>query len=1598
MAKFRLLLNQDFPNSTKLRPEYPRVPSECLASNYSTEESEDRGRSCDGSRSNDEELEELRAYQLGSSESEDEVSVWWKQTYGQDKQGEGRALREPWYSWKLWDRERKWRDRQQPDAEAEKQAALAEENKYQNSREASLEVGTSRCALPSGSKSSALPSGSKSSALPSGSKSSALPSESKRSALPSRENTVHGVTRLRGDRAHLSPKPQIDLDEATSLGSQVKEPLGVRRIIVPRGSLSPGEVIKLAKTGIQISWESDSESEEEPSRSRVKTWRTGVQKATKEAREKTWRSDTEAESTTDESKSSTTSEAESEDYEVKHKATYLYSASTLELLERGLSPKHQHRLATAVLKEDRKSYNDIIFEVNTKYKPVGKKILPIPIALPTTDNPPLRRPPLSRDPYQTPLKPNMPRFVPGGKLSEERIALLDFGPEGWLSDEERNLILMVLRLREKSIAFDGKERGKLKESYGDPYKIPVVPHVPWRQSALPIPLAAREKIIETFKLRMEEGIYENSTSAYSGRWFVVAKKDGKYRIVHDLQPLNGVTIRDAGLPPVMEDFIEDFTGRACLGLMDVYGGFDQRELAPESRDLTTFQTPLGPKRLTRLPTGATNSVAEYQRVMVHVLAEEIPEYAGVFVDDVGIKGPTSIYDNERIPENPGIRRFVWEYAITLERVLFRFEEAGLTVSGPKAAAIVPALNIVGTVCSIEGRRMSKATKNKVANFPVPINVSEVRGFLGICTYVRIWIEKFADIARPIRDLTRNGAEFIWTTECQESFEQLKQIVGKDLLLAKIEYGAGAGKIILAVDSSQVAAGGVIFQEDSQGKRRPARYESLTFTETESRYSQPKLELAGVAKMLKKLQMFLWGQHFILEVDASALVQMINAPELPNAPMNRWLRFIQLFDFEIVHVPGKKHTLADGLSRARRDEFDEEARDLDSLISAHVELQLDKPIYEWQAAFVEADYKSDKGLLAIGKYLSTMEPPIGLSKSQWYRFQMRAMGFALVNGRLYRRRGGMLREVVLDTERQEKFLMGVHDETGHRGREETARRVSERAWWPGWSQTVKQYVKTCDECQRRKPNQEREARNPSMSAGFFRKFNMDVTHIKEGAKPYLLTAREDLTGWVEGRALAKITSLEVAKFISEVLIPRFGWFYQATLDGGTEFKGEVIKALREFGIRRIVIAPYHPEANGMEERGHQPLVDCLIKISDTPKSWGRHLPMVLFADRISMRRTTGMTPFAMLYGTEAVLPIDQNEDTWIISDWKDEKYTRSELLRARFAQLERKSDLLIKAAEKLKAARLASVLYHDRVNAHRLRDPLKEGVLVLVHNAKLDTLHGGKFLPRWTGPYRVSMRLKKGSYLLEELDGTRMKRVYAARRVRRYYPRGRKEADIFDEELPEANEGDEEVWDGIDGVPIEDIAEGEKIIGPIIGYTEAQGDEQMDVDNPAEDQKPEVLIDLPEEELRSLDDEEQLFEERERDIDSESEESAEEEEPEKRARRVPDRYMNEGWNLHAKKSTLKMTPFANTDNRGSSDEEVDHDVSAHRQLRKRPNIGSDGSGSTKENEVPPAKTKLSAKAQGKQREVETPNLAAKAPAQKFWVEIRPRKAAPRKPKA
>ena len=103
-----------------------------------------------------------------------------------------------------------------------------------------------------------------------------------------------------------------------------------------------------------------------------------------------------------------------------------------------------------------------------KYKPASKKIKPVNEPMPQNLNPPLCYPPLSRDPYKTPLDPFPPEFTPTYKINEERLKVVNFGPPGWLWPEELKLMKHIIKIRQKSLAFSAEERGLLKHTYGKP--------------------------------------------------------------------------------------------------------------------------------------------------------------------------------------------------------------------------------------------------------------------------------------------------------------------------------------------------------------------------------------------------------------------------------------------------------------------------------------------------------------------------------------------------------------------------------------------------------------------------------------------------------------------------------------------------------------------------------------------------------------------------------------------------------------------------------------------------------------------------------------------------------------------------------------------------------------------------------------------------------------------------------------------------------------------------------------------------------------------------------------------------------------------------
>ena len=110
--------------------------------------------------------------------------------------------------------------------------------------------------------------------------------------------------------------------------------------------------------------------------------------------------------------------------------------------------------------------------------------------------------------------------------------------------------------------------------------IPTIEHVPWVQKNISIPRGIYDQVIEVLKNKIQAGVYEPSSSSYRSKWFCVLKKDKKsLRLVHDLQPLNAVTIRDSAVPPILEPYAESFGGRVCYSVFDLFVRFNQRSLA-----------------------------------------------------------------------------------------------------------------------------------------------------------------------------------------------------------------------------------------------------------------------------------------------------------------------------------------------------------------------------------------------------------------------------------------------------------------------------------------------------------------------------------------------------------------------------------------------------------------------------------------------------------------------------------------------------------------------------------------------------------------------------------------------------------------------------------------------------------------------------------------------------------------------------------------------------------------------------------------------------------------------------------------------------------
>jgi hypothetical protein len=976
----------------------------------------------------------------------------------------------------------------------------------------------------------------------------------------------------------------------------------------------------------------------------------------------------------------------------------------------------------------------------------------------------------------------------GSRLTPERLSAMQIGT-GFLSDAEKQLFIDILYEYEGAIAFEDSEMGLLDPAIEPPVVIHTVPHTPWQQPNLRLPKSMQDEATRQVKKKLDLGLLEFSQGPYRSRYFVVPKKTGEYRFINDVQPLNNVTIRDSGMPPAVDEFSEDFAGYPITSAIDYYSGYNEIALDKASRDYTAFLTTLGLVRQTRLPQGWTNSVAVFQRVMAKVHYRQIPHQVRPFLDDNAIKGPKSRYNDEE--SSPGIRRFVLEHTQIFRQFMRDAWIAGLTISGTKGAIGVPGITIVGMVCDYDGRHPEQKKVQKIVDWPTPKSIKEARGFIGIVVYYRIFVIGFAVTAAPIFELFRKGARFSWTAERQMAMDVLKRKITEAPVLISLDFTPSAGTIYLHVDASTtIGWGGILSQMQSDGRIRPARYESGIWSVAEKKYDAVKLECRGLLKALKKFRFWLYGRHFTLETDAQTLVWLLNQPpnDLPNAMMTRWLTYIRLFDFDVKHIPGTKNGGADALSRRglSPDDGSEDENEADDYFDAKLygtTVTAEPPLLA-RVYLHEAEYHGDD--LILGQYLETLQRPDGLTDQQYQRLRQKSRHFLVRDGYLFKRprkRSQPPRRVIGKEDLRNEVLQKLHDGQGHRGREVTYALVSRRYQWKGMYEDIAKYVQSCEECQRRKRIRYEEPLHPTWSTIVWEKVGIDVVYMPASVEGYefIVFARDDLSGWVEARALLKADSLSVASFIYEDIICRHGLPQRIVMDGGSENLGLTKTLLERYRIKNVHISAYHPQSNGLVERGHGPVVNALAKYAhDEQVNWPRYLSLALWADRISIRRSTGYSAFELLYGRDCLLPVDLDILSWRMVNWELIK-DREDLIRARMRQLDQRALSEARAASELELSRKANKSYFDDVKRQRPEhQQLRVGDLVLLFNQQKERWRAGrklKLVDNWFGPYRIWEASPAGYYRLEELDGTQSTQSVTGNRLKRFFTRRMRESTL-----------------------------------------------------------------------------------------------------------------------------------------------------------------------------------------------------------------------------
>jgi hypothetical protein len=269
----------------------------------------------------------------------------------------------------------------------------------------------------------------------------------------------------------------------------------------------------------------------------------------------------------------------------------------------------------------------------------------------------------------------------------------------------------------------------------------------------------------------------------------------------DYTNLNKACPKDPFPLPRIDQVIDSIAGCELLSFVDAYSGFHQIPLYEPNQIKTYFITPYGAYCYLTMPFGLRNAGATYQRSMQKCLHDQIDKNVQVYVDDIVIKTKESktLIDDLR------------ETLANLRRFRMKLNPAKCTFG-------VPAGKLLGFLVSSRGIEVNPGKIRAIERMKPPVNLKEVQKFMGCLASLSRFISRLGEKALLLYQLMKKSDTFVWTTQADASFKELKQMLSTVRVLASpmprepmLLYIAATNRVVSAVVVGEREEGGKTVQ-------------------------------------------------------------------------------------------------------------------------------------------------------------------------------------------------------------------------------------------------------------------------------------------------------------------------------------------------------------------------------------------------------------------------------------------------------------------------------------------------------------------------------------------------------------------------------------------------------------------------------------------------------------------------------------------------------------------------------------------------------------------------------------------------------------------